>query len=315
MSQDVSYSALLPMRPTNTMHQLGSGSSVPLLNGRQILDGLSDSGWLLWAPVVSHPAQARAILRAAAHQKAVAGLCMSPGSTDPVVLRRDHSPGAFFHFVREAAEEIDRVCPFVLHVEEAPVEQPRGEEFDAIREHLSRCLEAGFTSFGVDLSRCNREDVPGAAVSLLEQALDLELCLTVRLDGGSHSATVSHRSEEIAATVAGMKAEGVQPDLVLLPGPDEAGEDAWSLSTALAPLIAPSGIGWGASRHHTELPVEYLRDAFVRALVGMEPLIEFDASRDAERVEALAYLEATETLSRMEGKDSGPRLVDALDVP
>jgi hypothetical protein len=244
-----------------------------------------------------------ALLRAAVHRKAVIGFCLAAESTDPVALKRSHSPGGFFRAVVDAAAQVERVPPFLLHVEAPRVDRPEGSDYEAACNYLARCLEAGFTSFGIDLTGCEPQDCPSVAVGLLAGALDLELCVTVRLG--------AERAADLAAGVEALKREGIHPDLVILPGPDELGDEAWRLAVEVAPLIAPTSLGWRDPGKDEPLVAAKLRAAFIRCLVGGTRLYESQEG-DAEKAEALAYMEAIELLTKLGGQDSAQLLCEAV---
>jgi hypothetical protein len=158
-------------------------------------------------------------------------------------------------------------------------------------------VDAGFSSFGVNLTRCDPALGPEIASCLLEPVFALELGVVVELPRGG--AEVS---------IAGLKKNGVDPDLVVLPGPAELGEEAWKLAGDVAPLIAPGGIGWVDDKETlAALPGTGETTAmFVRALVGGQRLDPHasapGADPDQGRVEALAYLEASKVLKQLGGQ-------------
>jgi len=293
------------------VHQLGAESRLPLLNSRQVLDGLRGTAAVLWMPGVAHPSQAGAVLRAAAHCRAVVGLSLSPGTSDLDQLRSEHNPNNFFHATRQAAEQVDHLAPFVLHVDEAPVERPAGPAFEAVRDHLSRCLDAGFTSIGIDLSTCEIQAAPDIAAGLLPQVLDLELGVVIRLLGGrQHS--VARGAERVSLLVASLKTVGISADVILLPGIDELGQDAIALAETVAPMIAPSGVGLVDSSRASPDP-ERIERAFVRTLVAGNRLGKPSGDQiDPDRLEALAYMEAMNILSGRMTSGSAPRLARTL---
>ncbi len=284
---------------------------MPLLNSRQVLDGLRESANVLWMPSIAHPSQAGAILRAAAHCKAVVGLSFSPGTTDLAKLRSEHNPNNFFHLMRQAAGQVDHLVPFVLHVDEAAVEQPAGPTFEAVRDHISRCLDAGFTSFGIDLSACDIQAAPDIAAGLLPQILDLELGVIVRLLRGRPT-SVTKGAERVSLLVASMKTVGISADVILLPGVDEMGQDAFALAEAVAPMIAPGAVGQ-ADSSLANLNSERIESALVRTIMAGNRLIRPDIDQiDPDRLEALAYMEAMNVLAGRMTSGSAPRLARAL---
>jgi hypothetical protein len=299
----MSYEVLLPLRPTNVMHQLGAGSTLPLCNGRQVLDGLLRLPYVLWMPRIPHLAAVPALFRAAAHLKAPLGFSLVAESTDPAELKRSHSPGGFLRAVVDAAEEVGEAPPFVVHVEVPRVNRPKGREFEAAGNYVNRCLDAGFTSFGLDLTGCEPSDSLVIATGLLAPVMDLELCVTVRL--GAENAA------DLAAWVQELKGGGVHPDLLILPGPDELGKGAWQLAERVAPLVAPTGLGW-RDPGRGELDSQRLRSVFIRCLLGGGRLPAPAAEADAQKIEALAYMESSEVLKALCGRDSALLLAETV---
>jgi hypothetical protein len=121
----------------------------------------------------------------------------------------------------------------------------------------------------------------------------LELGVVVRLP--------AERTEE---TIAALKQDGIGFDLVLVPGPRVAGERAWQTVERLAPLVAPAGVGWqDGNRADPVLSGEVMFSRFVRVLIGGSRLSQLDdpsgGEVDPEKVEALAYVEATNVLTRL----------------
>jgi len=299
----MSYEVFLPLRPTNVMHQLGAASTLPLCNGRQVLDGLLRLPCVLWMPRVPHLAAVPALFRAAAHLKAPLGFSLVTESTDPAELKRSHSPGGFLRAVVDAAEEVGDVPPFVVHVEIPRVNRPQGREYEAAGNYVNRCLEAGFTSFGLDLTGCEPSDSLVIATELLAPVMDLELCVTVSL--GATSAA------DLAAWVQELKRQGVHPDLLVLPGPDEMGEGAWQLAEQVAPLVAPTALGWRDPKSG-EFDSRRLRSAFIRCLLSGRRLPAPTSEADAQKVEALAYMESSEFFKSLCGRDAALSLAEAV---
>jgi len=305
------YASLLPLRPTNVMHQLGADSDVPLLNGRTILDGLAASPHVIWIPYITHPAQIRAVLRAAAHLKAVVGLGLSPRLDDLVDSRISESPAVFFDAAREAAEEIDRVCPYFLHVEEPAPRETEGAEFNAVWEHLGRCLEAGFSSFGLDLGRCSLDNAAEISSRLLAQVFDYELCISIRSGARANGTPEAGYVDDLTSLIATLKTEGVQPDLVSLPLSGEPKEADWRLAESLAPLVVPCAIGWKCPATPRGIPVNRLNKASVRVLSSSDRDNE-RGQEDAERVEAMAYMEAMDVLDELQAGNSALQLAGSV---
>ncbi len=297
------YEVFLPLRPTNAMHQLGMGSVLPLCNGRLMLDCLLKVPAVLWMPRVPHLAALPALFRAAAQQKVPLGVSLVAESTDLSELKRTHSPGGFFRAVIDAAEEVEQPPPFVIHVEVPRVDKTGGAEYEAAGNYVNRCVEAGFTSFGVDLTGCEPKDAAVVSAGLLAPVLDLELGVSVRLG--------ARKPSDLAAAVQGLKGAGVHPDLAVIPGPDQLEESAWRLAEQVAPLVAPTALGWRDPGREMRLDAYKLRSAFIRCLSGGGRLRTFTADVDPAKVEALTYMEAADAFRPLCENGTALRLSEA----
>lgn len=296
----MAYESLLSLRPTNVMHQLGAAAAAIPLNGRLVLGAMAKTGAVLWMPAVADPGAVPAVMRAAAHLRAVVGFTLAPDSIDDL-HRRSHAPGPLFHAAARAADDVSGSSPYVLHVEEPPVANPRGQEFEAVRRHLLTCLESGFTSFGVDLTECEADACAPVAAALLQPVQEMELGIAVRLPHpGSESALLT------------LKKAGIDVDLVLLPGPTAGGASAWKLARDTAPLVAPGVVGWPDDwdAGNRAPGADELTGAYVRALTGGGRLARLSSSPD--HLEALAYVEAGDILDRLGAKNTAPQVARSL---
>jgi hypothetical protein len=269
--------SLLALRPTNTMHQLGAGSAVPLFNARLLLDALG--GRPLWMPQLFNPAAAVGVLRAAAHRRAVVGLCVG-GADGPSALRRELRPGGWMQAAAAAVTEVAEVPPFAIHLQLPPFAAATGAEAEAAAELVTSCVQGGFTSFGLDLAACPAEAAPALAAEVLAAALDFELTICVALA----DAAPDPASRQLEA----LRAAGVAPDLVRLPA--AAGGEK-----ALADALGAARLAWSDARPgetgRTALP------AAVAAVVG-EPFcartspVDDAGAADPDRIEAMSYFAA-----------------------
>jgi len=128
----MNYNRVLPYRPTNVMHQLQADSRVPLLNGRQVLDGYMDLRRVLGVYLAESSPMIAAVLRSAAHLRAMVGICMAPRSYAAEETKQRCLPAAFFHQVIQAAEQVSDIAPFILHVEEPAVFSAVGSDFSSV---------------------------------------------------------------------------------------------------------------------------------------------------------------------------------------
>ncbi len=307
--------ALLALRPTNVMHQLDADSRVPLFSGRMLLGGLAGRPTVLWMPCLPHPSAALGVLRAAVHLRSVTGFCLGADGVEPLQFRHQALPGGLFNAAARAADQFEQAPPFVLHVQAPPVREVDSPEGAAVRDLLVDCLQAGFTSFGVDLTACEDGRHAELAAMLLQPVLDLELLVAVRLpvEVGQPDEPGEQDTSSRAATVAGfvdaLKGTGISPDLVILPGPEQLGDEAWRLAVETAKSIAPIDPAWPDPGAGLGAWPDDPAAAPVRAVVG-EHLLRgrsapgADPGADPERTEALAYSEAFARIDKLGGRGS-----------
>jgi hypothetical protein len=247
---------------------------------------------VLGAPRSAAAAQARALLTASAHRRALAGAVFAPPRADLAELRRDFSPAAWVDSFLAAAAEMSDPPPFFLHLQPPPFDSRNGEAGRAAAWLIENGLDVGFTSFGIDLTALPQAERAGAAVELLGPALELELCAVARLAfaPGTEAALLELLRE--------LKGLGVLPDLVWLqPGEDRIGLEAIQ---RLAPLLAPAGVALSDLAGVGEAPGP-LSDAGVRAVFGDDRLLRPRGAAQArpEVEEAEAYLDCDETIAAL----------------
>ncbi|NMB76710.1 MAG: hypothetical protein GYA21_16460 [Myxococcales bacterium] len=284
---------LLDLRPVHVMHRLGAESRVPLLNGRTLLDACAESAAVLWAPRIASPAQARALLLAACHRRAMTGAVLAPPRADLAELRREHAPASWMDAFLQAAAEMDEPPPFCLHVQAPPFDTLDSEAGRAVAWLFESCLESGFTSFGVDLGTPPAAERVDAAVRLLGPGLELELCVVLRL--GVAPGTEAPVLEVLRL----LRAQGVLPDLLWLSS--GAGDlDDLGAAGRLAPLVAPAGVALDCLPPNQRMRGQGLAEAGVRALWGDDRLLRLRGGTGPSRPEveeAGAYLECVEAIS------------------
>jgi hypothetical protein len=305
------YEALLSMRPTNVMHQLGVESKLPLVNARLLFQGLAGSAHGIWAPNIFYLPAVESVARAATHQNAVVGYVLAPHSADSMDLKRSHAPGPFFHAVMEAVGKVENATPFFLHVQEPPVENDTGPDFDSISAHMMSCFDAGFTSFGIDLSVCSEKSRVAVAKKLFEPLACLELATVIGWSSGSRP-----DAEEVVGCINQLQENGIQPDLVILPGLDELGPEALVLSQEVAVRIPPCGVAWKDVPEEIWKTGRGLKEGGVQVLLGDETFERAFLGRgkmpDPETLEAVAYMETYELLKVIGSRGSADTLLKGI---
>lgn len=301
----MAYNSLLPLRPTNVVHQLAPEHPLPLLSGRLCFSSQALRNMIIWAPAIDHPAVIRALSRAATHLKAVVGYCFAPTKTDLLELKPTAHPASFFQAVVESASALNyRVPPFFLHIQEPPVGPTQMFTFEAVRKHLNVSLDCGFTSFGIDFSNCPEPDLLTAMGGLVGQILELELALVVRLP--TVITTGPECIAKVVQTIKRLTNAGVMPDLVQIDSDDP------SRLKELSMAITPVGIACNEIRQHSSSGP--LVSAGLRAMLADSRLAALvnRYRHDPERLEALAYLEATDWIEKLGGRGSADRLTANL---
>ncbi len=194
--------------------------------------------------------------------------------------------------------------PFFLHVQEPPVAHTQTPAFHAVRKHLSASFDCGFTSFGVDLSSCAETELVPVIRGLLGQIGEFELAIVVRLPAAPAADNkVPARYEQPLNTLI---RAGIKPDLVLVPGRFDG--DGRGQPSRLAKAIAPAGIA--CNQIQPGAATSSLISAGLRAVLGDARLKRLTSryEHDPDRLEALAYLEASDWIERLGGRGSADQL-------
>ncbi len=172
---------LLELRPTNVMHQLGVQSMVPVLNARDLLFGLHDTNAVLWVPRAESEAEIAGLLRAAAHSHAPLGLSLFVDG-DMARFQHEHAVGELVWKCTELAKSLSLCPPICFHVQLPSVDFKVDSELDSASSMIMACVEAGFTSFGLNLRNTGSDDDFSWVPRVLTPAQELELALAVLLD-------------------------------------------------------------------------------------------------------------------------------------
>ncbi len=297
----MAYDALLPFRPPNVVQQFDIREGVLLLNGRNFFQAaLSLPGCLVWAPAVNDGAAMVGVIRAAAHRRVFVGLTMQPTSADRQKLKQKYSPRDYFRLVMESVGQVPNAPPFFLHVQEPPIQASLRIDFEAVRDHIAGCIEAGFTSVGLDLSRCSASQVSSAVVELLQPVLDFDLGVVVRLPKNI-------QPEHLEA----MNRYRKESTIVMAPGPDELGAVAIERAVQWRHMIGFGAVGWRDTKH---IGSESLRQTPVKVLIGgdrfHDPARMEMVGSDPEKKEAFVYIESLVWLDRLKQKMTAQRLLE-----
>ena len=309
MFQKDPYRDLLPFRPPNVIKKLAPKSAVPLFNGKHLLGLTAERKGCLWMPAARHRAAIAGALRAAAHLKSVLGFALRPRLEDPGSMRRNHSPDRLFNGLTSVCQEVLDAPPFCLHVQEPGFPPGDRGAVEAVRSHVAACAEAGFTSVGLDFTGWLADAIPDLAVALLEPFARLELSVWMKLS--TPGTEVAERVRHVVSTTNGLKRRGVPPDVILLPGPEELGREAWELSLELEGWVAPCLLGWSDPGKALPQAMEsHLGGACIRALIGAA-----DAPTESpeNKLEAITYMETLDRLDRLGSTESALALSRVLE--
>ncbi len=278
---------LLELRPTNVMHQLGIESRVPVLNARDLLVGLDDTDAALWMPTAKSDAEIEGLLRAASHSKAPLGLSMFVNG-DLSRFQHEHPVGSLVWKTSQLAKTMSVCPPLCFHVQMPLIDHRVDSEVDSACTLMMACVDAGFTSFGLDLRGCSHDDDFSWAFRVLTPVVELELSQVVILDFSQEG--------NPQGVVEGLRSAGVYPDMVLITGESEGlvGSEALVEFFADNPGLKPGWMGDSIS-----LPRGFFTASLGEWLLADEPAQEHQPKTDVFRREAKTYTRALIRFKRL----------------
>jgi hypothetical protein len=312
--------SLLALRPVSTVHRLEPRSEACPLSLRHLAGALATAGMTMPVFAAPFPAIARAALVAAKGARAVVGLSL-PARVEPE---------PWFAVVARAADELAPRVPFFVSGE-VTLEGDAGIESGFAASH--RLLEAGVTHLAVDVSAVSLPRRAEAAARIAGLAAEREIAVDCALPASDGAPDV----DEAIAYLEEFEGFGVRADVVSVRcrAPADAaaaGTEARALAALGAAIVRPilrrgllPDAAVAAVRSARLCAVEdggralaagaraARSDAAARAAAGegdgkAGPL----SPEAANRVEALAYAEASALLEALGAAGSAPLAEAAL---
>ena len=122
---------------------------------------------------------------------------------------------------------------------------------------------------------------------------------------------MAEQVRHVVSVINGFKRRGKTPDVVLLPGPEELGRDAWELALEIEGWIAPCLLGWSDPGKALPRAMEsHLGGAGIQALIGAAaPASE----SPGDKLEAITYMETLDRLERLGSTESALALAAVLE--
>lgn len=291
---------LLELRPTNIVHQLGAQSRIPVLNARDLLFGLDGTNATLWLPRVSGQEEIAGVLRAASHSRSPLGMSMFVEG-DVARFQHENPVGSLIWKACEQAQSFAVCPPLCFHVQLPSIQNGADTEVDSVCSLVTACVEAGFTSFGLDLRGSAAADDFSWVYRVLTPALELELAFAVQLD-------FAHDGDP-QGILDGLRAAGVFPDIALL---SDQSEHAVESETFVRVLENNPDLNSGWLGKSKQAPGE-LFNVLVGEMLTEDMQVDGpDTGDQSLRLEAKAYTRALVRIKRLGLKGTMEHLVSRL---
>ncbi len=213
------------MVPARIRSKLGSGSSVCLLNGRDIFNALRHENMIVMAcnPRIKHVIPG--IMRAAQELDAVVAfeLTKTEGGLDGGYTGQ--TPELFFTTIIEYAAQSNFSRPFLIHGDHITIRDTTPSELAEAEKLLEAQIKAGFTSFALDASFNPLADniaiVATLAQPVIAEGYGLEVELgEVRPVGSESNLTTV---EETETFLSSLTERGVQPHMLAIDNGSKSG--------------------------------------------------------------------------------------------
>ncbi len=211
--------------PARIRSKLGSGSSICLLNGRNIFNALRHENMIVMAcnPRIKHVIPG--IMRAAQELDAIVAfeLTKTEGGLDGGYTGQ--TPEYFFTTIIEYAEQSGFTKPFFIHGDHVTIRDTTVAEATEAERLLKAEIEAGFTSFALDASFNPLGDniaiVTTLAQPIIAEGYGLEVELgEVRPVGSESNLTTVEETETFLSSLA---ERGVRPQMLAIDNGSKSG--------------------------------------------------------------------------------------------
>lgn len=209
---------LLELIPEKVRNKIGSKENICLLSSRTVFTALRDENAIIMAcnPRIKHVIPG--IMRAAQELDAVVAfeLTRTEGGLDGGYTGQ--TPDIFFDTIIRYAEQFHYTKPFIIHADHITVQDNSVEEMEQAQRLISAQIEAGYTSFALDASFNPLPDniriVTELAKEIAKAGYGLEVEIGEARD--SQGKTALTTVEEAESFMAGLKANGVEPQLLAI---------------------------------------------------------------------------------------------------
>jgi len=217
--------SLLKLVPAGIRDKLGTGSTICLLNGKDVFTSLQHENVIVMACNTRIRHVIPGIMRAAEELDAVVAfeLTRTEGGLDGGYTGQ--TPEIYFDTVIEYAEQFRFSKPFIIHGDHITVRNTTAEELVEAEKLLLAQLSAGFTSFAIDASfnplAENIKIVNVLAEHVMSAGYGLEVELGEIMAVGSESSLTSVAETE--EFLEGLAACGVKPQLLAIDNGSKSG--------------------------------------------------------------------------------------------
>ena len=217
---------ILPERvPDRIRSKLGAGSSVCLLNGKDVFTHLRDENMIVMACNTRIKHVIPGIMKAAEELDAVVAfeLTQTEGGLDGGYTGQ--TPQDFFDTIIDYAEHCKFSRPFIVHGDHITIRDTSAGELDRAESLLKNQIEAGFTSFAIDASfnpvTDNIRIVSALAKTVINEGYSLEVELgEVKPVGSESNLTTLAETETF---LQGLADQGIRPDLLAIDNGSKSG--------------------------------------------------------------------------------------------
>ena len=207
---------LFDVRPDHVKGKLGK-SKTCLLSSKTILTSLIDEPLMIMACNIRIKHVIPGIMQAAQELDAIVGfeIAKSEGGFQGYT---GFTPKTFWDTIIEHAEETKFTKPFFIHGDHITIKDKSEKEFNEAKELIEAELEAGFTSFCVDASFNEVSDNIAITCKLSKPLMQCNVGLEVEVGEITHVGKEGRLStvEESIEFISGLKAEGVNPNLLAI---------------------------------------------------------------------------------------------------
>jgi len=220
---------------------------------------------------------------------------------DVARFQHENPVGALIWKACEQAQSLAVCPPLCFHVQLPSIQNGADTEVDSACSLVTACVEAGFTSFGLDLRGLTASDDISWVYRVLTSALELELAFAVQLD-------FSHDGDP-QGILDGLRAAGVFPDIVLL---SEQSDHAVESEAFVSVLENNPDLKSGWVGNSRQTPGELFNMLVGEMFTEDRQVDGPDAEDQSLRLEAAAYARALVRINRLGLKGTMEHVISRL---